>query len=215
MTEEAVQEVATARPVTGRLGVMTAMSLAAGTIPLPFIPERALRHLRGALAHEVASRHGLVLSSDARDLIAAPGTQDAMRDMLRKGVEMFARRILRRLGPLGPLSAVVRSLEVYALGHLFDRYASEVRQTRSHRIAEAEARTLRAAIDAAVVRAVYPSVSPQPLLLPEPAEDMRDEFTRWVDTLIVGAASVPSYVTRRLDAAFDEVVATQPEMRAP
>ena len=101
MTEEAAQVVNIAKPVTGRLGMVTAMSLAAGTIPLPLLPERALRHIRGALAHEVVSRHGLVLSSDARDAMASPGTQDAMRDMLRKGVEMFARRILRRLGPLG------------------------------------------------------------------------------------------------------------------
>ncbi|MEO0494244.1 MAG: hypothetical protein AAF081_12595, partial [Actinomycetota bacterium] len=90
-------------------------------------------------------------------------SDDAMRDMLRKGVELFARRILRRLGPLGPLSAIARSLEVYALGHLLDRYLGEVRQLRSHRILEPEAQRVRAAIDAAVVRAIYPSVKPNPL----------------------------------------------------
>lgn len=213
MTEEAAQAVNIAKPVTGRLGMVTAMSLAAGTIPLPLLPERALRHLRGALAHEVVSRHGLVLSSDARDAMASPGTQDAMRDMLRKGVELFARRILKRLGPLGPLSAVARSLEVYALGHLLDRYLGEIRQLRSHRILEPEALRVRAAIDTSVVRAIYPSVKPNPLMLPEPAEDMRDEFTRWIDTIILGTSSVPSYITRRLDAAFDEIVETHPEMR--
>src|SRR5690606_2779544 len=120
--------IATNQPVPGRLGMLTAMSLVAGAIPIPILPERALRQLRGAIVHEVAARHGLSLSSDAREVLANPSSKDRMRDMLRRGAELFAKRVLRRLGPLGPLSKVARTAEVFALGLLFDRYLHQVRQ---------------------------------------------------------------------------------------
>ena len=36
--------------------------------------------------------------------------------------------------------------------------------------------------------------------------DLRDELTRWIDAALLTSASVPSYVERRLEAAFDEIV---------
>ena len=210
--EPADHRVTSAQPVSGRLGVLTAMSLLAGAIPIPILPERALRQLRGAIVHEVASRHGLSLSSDAREVLANPSSKDRMRDMLRRGAEMFAKRILRRIGPLGPLSKLARTVEVFALGVLFDRYLTQVRQVKHARILEPEARRIRDAIDASVIRALYPSLAPTPLMLPQGAEDMRDEFTRFLDTFLVGAATLPSYFERRLTAAFDEVAKTSPEL---
>lgn len=204
--------IATNQPVPGRLGMLTAMSLVAGAIPIPILPERALRQLRGAIVHEVAARHGLSLSSDAREVLANPSSKDRMRDMLRRGAELFAKRVLRRLGPLGPLSKVARTAEVFALGLLFDRYLHQVRQLTSARILEPEARRIRDAIDASVVRALYPSLEPTPLMLPRGVEDMRDEFTRWIDTFLVTFATLPSWIERRLTAAFDEVVKTSPEL---
>ena len=38
-------------------------------------------------------------------------------------------------------------------------------------------------------------------------EDLRDEFTRWIDAALLTAAGLPGYLERRLDAAFDAVVA--------
>lgn len=202
----------TYEPVPGRLGMLTAMSLLAGAIPIPILPERALRQLRGAIVHEVASRHGISLSSDAREVLANPSSKDRMRDMLRRGAEMFAKRVLRRIGPLGPLSKVARTVEIFALGLLLDRYFAQVRQVKSARILETEARRIRDAIDASVIRALYPSLEPTPLMLPQASEDMRDEFTRWIDTLLVGVATLPSYFERRLTAAFDEIARTSPEL---
>lgn len=199
--------------IPGRLAVLTGLSAVVGAIPLPLLPARALLHLRGAVAHEVASRHGLSLSREARDALASPSSNDRMRDMLRKGAEMLARRILRRLGPLGPLSTAARSLELYALGHLFERYIRRVRPRGTLRVQGPEARRVREAIDRAVLRAFYPSTHPERLMLTEGVEDLRDEFTRWIDTVLLGAATLPSYLGRRLDAAFDDVVATTPELR--
>ena len=42
--------------VMGRLGVLTGLSLVAGSIPIPFLPDRVLVQVRGVVAHEVAAR---------------------------------------------------------------------------------------------------------------------------------------------------------------
>ena len=202
-----------AQPVAGRLAMMAGVSLALGAIPLPFLPDRVLLQLRGAVAHEVSSRHGLSLSSDARAVLARPNAKDRMRSLLRKGIELITRRLLRRVGPLAPLSALVTSFEVYALGHLLDRYFAEVRHAGALRILEGEAQRVRSAIDEAVLMTFYPSTQPSTLLLGESVEDLRDEFTRWLDTIIVGASTLPNYMQRRLDAAFDEVIRRSPEFR--
>lgn len=201
------------RRVPGRLPVLTGMSLAVAAVPIPILPLRALGHVRGAVVHEVTTRHGLSLSSDAREALAAPSSADAVRAMFRRGVELMARRILRRIGPLAPLSAMARSFEVYALGHLLDRYCGEVRPPGTVRILEPEAQRVRRAIDAAVVAAFHPSTQPTTLHLREGAEDLRDEFTRWIDTALLGVASLPSYLQRRLDGAFDEIVERSEDLR--
>jgi hypothetical protein len=36
---------------------------------------------------------------------------------------------------------------------------------------------------------------------------VRDEWTRWTDAALLTTAALPSYVERRLEAAFDQVMA--------
>jgi len=78
---------------------------------------------------------------------------------------------------------------------------------------EAEARRVRKAIDSAVLHVVSPGVETRRLTLPDAPEDLRDEFTRWLDTLLITGASLPSYLERRLEAAFDQVVSRSPELQ--
>ena len=205
-------------PVPGRLVALTGASLLACAIPLPLLPDRAVRQVRGAIAHDVLSRHGISLASEGRDVFAALRSSDPARALLRKAAELVVRRILRRLGPLAPLTATVAALEVYALGRLLERYAEQVRPrhhsaARSVRMLESEARQVREAIDRSLLRAFHPSLQPTQLLLSEGVEDLRDEFTRWIDTLLLTGATLPSYVGRRLDAAFDQVIDESPELR--
>lgn len=190
----------------GRLGMFAGLSLAASAIPLPFVPDRVLERVRGAVAHEAAVRHGVSLTSDARAALAEPRSDEGVRHVLRKGVEFAIRRMLRRLGPLAPLASGLRAFEVYALGHLVDRYLAEIRPPGRVRLGAEEATTLRLAIDEAVLRAFHPTTAPRRLLVAEGVEDLRDEFTRWIDTLLVTGATLPSYLQRRLDAAFDEAL---------
>ena len=201
--------------VPGRLAVLSGLSLMLGAVPLPFIPNRILRHVRGAVAHDALARHGVALVSDARDVLAEPDSTDRMRKFLRKGVEFASRRILRRLGPFAALSAIASAFEVFALGHLLERYAAQVRPSGTVRMHEPEARKVRRAIDAAVLRIFSPGVDTARLTLPDAPEDLRDELTRWIDTLLLTGATLPSYLERRLEAAFDRVVAQSPELRDP
>src|SRR5260221_5921534 len=89
-------------PPTGRLAVMTAYAVAATAIPIPFLPDRVIARVRGAMVHDVAARHGLSLTSDARAVLAEPDSETRAR--LFHAAESVARRLLRRLRPLGVLT---------------------------------------------------------------------------------------------------------------
>jgi hypothetical protein len=73
-----------------------------------------------------------------------------------------------------------------------------------------EARLVRDAIDRAVLRALSPALRPSETTQGEGVEDLRDELTRWIDALLLTSAALPSYLERRLEAAFDEIVAQTP-----
>jgi hypothetical protein len=188
--------------------MMTAYAVAATAIPIPFLPDRVIVLVRGAVVHDVLSRHGLSVTSDARDALAQPDTETRTR--ILHTAESLARRFLRRLRPLGVLTAASRGLEMYALGFLLERYVSRLRRSGAVRMHLEEARLVREAIDRSILHAFSPSLQPSPATLGEGAEDLRDEFTRWIDALLLMSAALPSYLERRLAAAFDETVAAIP-----
>ena len=196
------------RPPAGRLTVMMAYAVAATVIPIPFLPDRVLARVRGALIYDIVSRHGLSLTSDARSALAEPDSE--MRTKLAVTAETIARQILRRVRPLGLLASASRGLELYALGLLMERYVSQARTTGAVRVHLEEARMVRDAIDRALLRAFSPSLRPGITTVGEGVEDLRDEFTRWIDAALLTGAAVPSYLQRRLEAAFDEIVAETP-----
>lgn len=200
-------------PTDGRLAVLTAMAVVSRAIPIPLLPDRVLCRIRGAAVYDVASRHGLSLTSDARDALAEPNPERRSTLLARKLAESVTNRLLRRFGPFGRISSVLRALEVFALGHLFERYLRDVRPKGSVRMHLDEARALRDAIDRAVLRALSPSLEPRGVSLAGAGEDLRDEFTRWIDAALLTGAALPGYVERRLDAAFDAVVDEHPELR--
>jgi hypothetical protein len=198
-------------PPTGRLAVMTAYAVAATAIPIPFVPDRVLALVRGALVHDVAARHGLSLTSDARAVLAEPDSE--ARTRMVRAAESLARQVLRRLRPVGILSSASRGVELYSLGLLLERYVTHVRTTGAVRMHVEEARLVRDAIDRSALRALSPSVRPALTVMSEGHEDLRDELTRWIDALLLTSASLPSYLERRLEAAFDEIVEQTPGLK--
>jgi uncharacterized protein (DUF697 family) len=199
-------------PPTGRLAVMTVYAVAVTAIPIPFVPDRVLVRVRGAVVHDVAARHGLSLTSDARAVLAEPDSE--ARTRLVRAAESVARQLLRQLRPLGVLTAASRGVELYALGVLLERYVSRVRAAGAVRMHLEEARLVRDAIDRSILRALSPALRPAPTTLGEGVEDLRDEFTRWIDALLLTSAALPSYLERRLEAAFDEIVEQTPGLKS-
>jgi hypothetical protein len=191
---------------SGRLGILTGLSLAVSAIPLPILPERLVFQIRGAIVQDAAGRHGLSLTTDARRCLAESGGESPMRDVLKRGLGFLSKTFVKKLSPLSTLFTASSAFEVFATGHLVDRYLEQHRGSKSVRIQVDEARALRKLIDSAVLRAFSPTLKPDPMPLLPPVEDLRDEFTRWVDTILMLSAGLPGYVERRLDAAFDALV---------
>lgn len=185
--------------------------MVAHAIPIPFVPDRLASRVRGAIAHDLASRHGLSLTSEAREVLAAVSFQKGARALAGKATAFLVRRVLRRLGPFGMVRPFARGLEVYAFGYLLERYFRRVRRTGAVRIHAEEARKVRSALDRALLRALSPTLHPNTTTEETAVEDLRDEFTRWTDALLLTGAAIPDYLERRLDAAFDEIAALDPD----
>jgi hypothetical protein len=198
------------RSAHGRLTVMALLGMIAGAVPLPFVPSAVLRRVRGALAHDIAARHGLSLTNEARNEMSE-ASRAARGGAILATLAFVARRTLRRFGMLGVVPPVSAWLEVYALGLLFDRYLERVRSSQTVRIHGGEAKLVRKAIDAALSRALSPKLElrPQPGNV-EPTEELRDLPTRLIDGILLAAAALPDHLQRRLESAFDDVLDEEP-----
>ncbi|MET0595435.1 MAG: hypothetical protein ABW133_22240 [Polyangiaceae bacterium] len=200
----------TAASSPGRNSIMAIIGMIAGAVPLPFVPSAVLKRIRGALAHDVATRYGLCLTQEARDELSA-ASRTSKGGAFVTTIAFFARRTLRRVGALGVLPPLTAWFEVYALGHLFDRYLCRARASQSLRIHEGEAKRVRAAIDRAVSRALSPKLELQPReSLNEPTEELRNFSTRLLDGFLLAIAAVPDHLRRRLETAFDLALAENP-----
>jgi hypothetical protein len=207
---ESVPTVGLRSPVDrGRLGVYAAVGASVAAVPLPWVPDSLARRVRGALVHDVAVRHGVSLSRDAREVLSEPAGPDGPRGLVAQtlrfvGVRLAA-RALTRFGPLRMLWPVRNALQTYVLGHLFDRYLELGRLERAVRVDAGEARRVRLAIDGALARAL--TVEAPPAEEPTAIDDQRDAATVFVDSLLGLAAGVPGRIVGRLDAAFDDLLA--------
>lgn len=198
------------RAAPGRLSVMALIGMFAGAVPIPVLPGVVLRRVRGALAHDLAARHGLSLTDDARRAISEP-SRAARGGALLATAAFMVRRTFRRLSVLGAVPPLAAWLEVYALGLLFDRYLERVRSSPTVRIHGGEARMVRTAIDTAVSRALSPKLELRPRSGDvEPTEDLRELSTKVIDGILLAVAAVPDHVQRRLETAFDTVLDEEP-----
>lgn len=210
MTRDREAPIALHSPVErSRIGAYSAMGAAIGAVPLPWLPDALVRRVRGALAHDVAVRHGLSLTREARDVLAEPSGPDGPRGIVAQALRFvgakLAMRTLTRFGPAGLVWPAMSALQTYALGHLLDRYLEAARTERAVRIDVEEARRVRLAIDGALMRAL--TVETPRTEAPTEIDDQRDGSTVLVDGLLSLAAGVPGRVVARVEAAFDELLA--------
>lgn len=189
----------------GRLMLLAGVVGAPFALPIPYFPDRLASAVRGALVQDIAARHGVSLTRDARARLSDPSSGGAS-SIARRAFELLGGRLLRRFARVGIWSSALRSLEVYALGHLFERYLTEHRGAQSVRLDSQEADRVRSAIDSALLRSLSPRLKVASVGEEAPVEDFRDETTRWIDNLVLMGARIPEYVQRRLDTAFDELI---------
>jgi hypothetical protein len=193
----------------GRLGVYAAIGASVGSMPFPWLPDAFARRVRGALVHDVATRHGLSLTREARNVLAEPSGPDGPRGIVAQAVRFFgarvALRILTGFGPAALVWPVRHALGTYLLGHLFDRYLDLSRTERAVRIDVEEARRIRLAVDGAILRALT-VVTPE-MREPTVIDDQRDTSSVLFDAFLGLAASIPARLMLRLEAAFDELFA--------
>ena len=192
----------------GRIGAYTALGGMANILPLPWIPDVVQRRIRGAMVHEIATRHGLSLGTEARALLAEPSGTEGPRGIIENGLRFAGAKVLARFGPFGIFPPVRAAVSTFLLGHLFERYLEVVRTDRAVRIDVEEARRVRRAIEHAVVYAFTGEGSPPREPRPVAPEDLRDQLTQLIDGVIMKVTSLPSWLTRRVEVAFDESLAT-------
>ncbi len=190
----------------GRLGTYTMLGAVCGVVPLPWIPDAAVRRVRGALVHDLTSRHGLSLTPEARTLLVEPNGTEGPRGLLKTGARYALGKVLGRFGPFGLIGPVRSALGTYALGHLLQRYLQASRLERSVRIDIEEARRVRRAIDQATIYALTTEARPSREESPHAPEDLREKNEQVVDGVLISIASMPGWLVRRLEAAFDEVI---------
>jgi hypothetical protein len=190
----------------GRLTVLAFLGSAAGILPIPMLPPRLLTRVRGAVVHDIAARRGLSLTHEARAELAR-ASRAVSGGALLSAAMFLIKRSLRIATPLAMFAPAVAWIEVYALGLLLDRYFDRSRASSAVRIDEREARSIRSAIDRAVRRSLSLNLRPTTKSAElVPTEDLRDLTTRVSDGLLLAAAGLPTFVRKRLETAFDEVV---------
>ena len=197
--------------VGGRFAVYAAAGALAGVVPLPVVPRRIMRALRGALAHDVFARHGLSLTHEAREILAEPDAAGKKGSLGRDAFKWIARRTIARFAPLAAFYQPVRGgYDTLAFGHLLERYLQHHRAESSHgralRVEVEEAVIIRSILERAAARAIELGMqdhAPDELAAPE---DYRGTVQRAIDGVLISASKLPELVARRLDTALDEVV---------
>lgn len=203
----------TGAPRTLILGLAGAF---AGSVPLPIVPHRILRALRGALVHDVSVRHCLPLTPAARDRLSDPTTDGAQSGLVSEALGFVSRRILRRWSPIGALLGPAREgFDTIALGRMLDRYFANHRARTiwhaSPRVEEAEAVVVRRCIERAALAVWSPMLRGGAIFADEWTApiDLRDPLQRALDRVILGVSKLPEDFADRLDAAFDETIASE------
>ncbi|MBI2392754.1 MAG: hypothetical protein HYV09_24425 [Deltaproteobacteria bacterium] len=198
------------RSTQARVTVFALAGAVTGAVPLPILPRRILRMIRGAMAHDICAEHGLALTAEAREILAEPAHGGRHPGMAKDTIAFVAGRVLARVGPYATILAPVRTaLETIAFGRLLDRYLEKYRSSgprgRVVRVDGEEAHVIRDLLDRATLRVIRPGLAGEGLLANEPPEDYRSTVEKAIDTAMITAAHLPEWIASRLDAALDDV----------
>ncbi len=189
----------------------------AGAVPVPLLDSVLSELARGAAMRRVAKRHGVVLTSDARAVLAGPGAVHATSTergrMVKSALASFvapfrvAARIEDAVGTL--LSAI-----------LLDYFLRRPGRPRGVALTAAEASRVRAATERAIGDAGFDAIKTVPLglwrvlrrggdALITPDSEARSPLERFVDAVLDGLADAPDELVDTLLHAFDDALADE------
>jgi uncharacterized protein (DUF697 family) len=193
-------------PEPGRIGTYTFLGATSCMIPLPWVPSALVRRVRGAMVHDLAAHYGLSLSPEARALLAEPSSIEGKKGILSQAFRFAAVQLIGRIGPFAMLPPVRSGLATFLLGHLFQRYLEVQRTSRAVRIDAEEALRVRRAVDEALLAALTRGVQVPARSRNLSPEDLRDQPTQLVDSVLMAIAGAPGWTLARLEAAFDDML---------
>lgn len=188
----------------GRLGTYSMLGAVVAAVPLPVIPGGLAMRVRGALVHDVCARHGLSVTPEARRVLVKPGLAEGPEGVMGAAFRFAVVRVFARLGPLGFIPPLRSGILTFAIGHLLARYLS-TREDPSVRIDVEEARRVRRATERALALVISTPARVEHDMGSAP-EELRDPLTQATDGIASALAGLPSYLVRRLEAAFDESI---------
>lgn len=221
--DEGQAEVAIERPRGAPLAQQAGVSVTvyatvaglAGAVPVPLLDAVLSELARGAAMRRVAKRHGVILTPDARAILAGPGSVHATSTergrMLKSALASF-------LAPFRIAARVEDAVGTLLAAILLDYFLRRPGRPRGAALSETEARRVRAAIERAIGDAGFDALKTIPLgiwkvvrrgfdALLTPDAEARSPLERFVDAVLDGLADAPDELVDGLIHSFDEALA--------
>lgn len=196
--------------------VYAAVAGLAAAVPVPLLDGVLSELARGAAMRRVAKRHGVILTPDARAVLAGPGAVHATSTergrMLKSALASF-------LAPFRIAARVEDAVGTLLAAVLLDYFLRRADRPRGAALTEAEARRVREAIERSIAAAGFDALKTIPLglfhvfrrgfealLTPDEAE-ARSPLERFVDAVLDGLADAPNELVDGLIHSFDDALA--------
>lgn len=195
--------------------VYAAVAGLASAVPVPLLDTVLSELARGAAMRRVAKRHGVVLTPDARAVLAGPGAVHATST--ERG-RMLKSALATVLAPFRIAARIEDAVGTLLSAVLLDYFLRKPERPRGAALTEAEARRVRAAIERAIADSGFDALKTIPLglvrvirrafdALLSPDAESRSPLERFVDALLDGLADAPDELVDTLIHNFDEALA--------
>lgn len=188
---------------------------ALSAIPVPFLDGALAGIARGSAVRRVASRRGVRISREARDVLSKVGMT---RHVATGPARLLRMALSRALAPVRIASRLEDASASFFTVVLLDHYLRTGDRRHGAPLGGLEAERVRAAMEDAIARGGIDALRSVPLGLVQlvyragraaievDAED-RGPIERFVDTLLDGLADAPASTNERLTEHFDAAIA--------
>lgn len=194
--------------------VYAAVAGLASAVPVPLLDTVLSELARGAAMRRVARRHGVVLTPDARAILAGPGAVHATST--ERG-RMLKSALSTVLAPFRIAARIEDGVGTLLAAILLDYFLRRPDRPRGAALTEGEARRVRAAIERAIADSGFDALKTIPLgvwkivrrgfdAVITADTESRSPLERLVDAILDGLADAPDELVDTLIHNFDEAL---------